>query len=77
MEKALKSEESMENLKKYLGLLLVVCTVLVMLPEASATRFIVGGNMGWSPNVNYTNWVKGKHFYNGDWLCKHLLVSLI
>ncbi|KAI9121378.1 hypothetical protein K1719_008411 [Acacia pycnantha] len=58
----------MENLKKYLGFLLVLCTVLVMLPEASGTRFTVGGNMGWSPNVNYTNWVKGKHFYNGDWL---------
>ncbi|XP_028780448.1 lamin-like protein [Neltuma alba] len=58
----------MGNLKKSLGLFLVVCAVLVMLPEASATRWTVGGKMGWSPNVNYTIWARGKHFYNGDWL---------
>lgn len=66
-----------ERLKKTLGsispamaALLLILVVLVMLPEASATRYIVGGNMGWTSNVNYTNWAKGKHFYNGDWLCK-------
>ncbi|XP_075482970.1 early nodulin-like protein 19 isoform X2 [Primulina tabacum] len=40
----------------------------VTLPEAAAVRFLVGGNMGWSPNVNYTAWVDAKNFYNGDWL---------
>lgn len=45
--------------------------LLVMLPETSATRFMVGGNMGWNTNFNYTTWAKEKHFYNGDWLCKH------
>nr|GMD56930.1 lamin-like protein [Ipomoea batatas] len=48
----------------------LTCTLLVvMLPEVSSTRFIVGANMGWSPNVNYTVWARGKHFYLGDWLC--------
>ncbi|XP_073279431.1 early nodulin-like protein 17 isoform X2 [Primulina huaijiensis] len=37
-----------------------------MLPEVAVVRFIVGGNMGWSPNVNSTH---AKNFYNGDWLC--------
>ncbi|KAJ7974356.1 lamin-like protein [Quillaja saponaria] len=48
--------------------LVLLCAVLVMLPEASATRWIVGANMGWTTNVNYTIWAKDKHFYNGDWL---------
>ncbi|XLT14387.1 hypothetical protein HN51_060077 [Arachis hypogaea] len=51
-------------------LLFMVFAVLVMLPEASAKRWLVGDNMGWNSNVNYSTWVKGKHFYNGDWLCK-------
>ncbi|KAM5551972.1 hypothetical protein ABKV19_026710 [Rosa sericea] len=42
--------------------------VSVMVPEASAARITVGGNKGWSPNVNYTIWAQDKHFYNGDWL---------
>ncbi|KAL1291555.1 lamin-like protein [Arachis ipaensis] len=49
-------------------LLFMVFAVLVMLPEASAKRWLVGDNMGWNSNVNYSTWVKGKHFYNGDWL---------
>nr|GMD55381.1 lamin-like protein [Ipomoea batatas] len=47
----------------------LTCTLLVvMLPEVSSTRFTLGANMGWSPNVNYTVWARGKHFYLGDWL---------
>ncbi|XP_075498737.1 early nodulin-like protein 17 [Primulina tabacum] len=45
----------------------LICAA-VMLPEVAAVRFMVGGNVGWSPNVNYTVWAEGKHFYNGDWL---------
>ncbi|XP_004489434.1 early nodulin-like protein 17 [Cicer arietinum] len=49
--------------------LLFLCfSVLLMLPMVSATRFMVGGRMGWNTNFNYTTWAKGKHFYNGDWL---------
>ncbi|RVW80872.1 Lamin-like protein [Vitis vinifera] len=47
----------------------LMCAVVLMLPEVSATRWTVGGNQGWSTNVNYTVWAKDKHFYNGDWLC--------
>ncbi|XVF14332.1 hypothetical protein REPUB_Repub09cG0050200 [Reevesia pubescens] len=42
--------------------------LVVMVPQADATRFIVGANMGWTSNVNYTIWAQDKHFYNGDWL---------
>ncbi|KAF7803034.1 lamin-like protein [Senna tora] len=59
----------MEGVKKLFAfLLLLLCTLLLALPEASATRWTVGGNMGWTSNVNYTIWAQGKHFYNGDWL---------
>ncbi|KAI3500714.1 hypothetical protein L1887_36539 [Cichorium endivia] len=43
-------------------------TLLVMLPEVSAKRFIVGGSMGWTSNVNYTLWAGNQTFYLGDWL---------
>ncbi|RVW30460.1 Lamin-like protein [Vitis vinifera] len=46
----------------------LMCAVVLMLPDVSATRWTVGGNQGWSTNVNYTVWAKDKHFYNGDWL---------
>ncbi|KAJ9147573.1 hypothetical protein P3X46_029719 [Hevea brasiliensis] len=45
-----------------------VVLLVVVVPEVSATRWIVGANMGWTTNVNYTIWAKDKHFYNGDWL---------
>lgn len=48
----------------------------VMLPEVAAVRYIVGGNMGWTSNVNYTIWAQTKHFYNGDWLCMLSLILL-
>lgn len=56
------------------GVLLVAAALVVLLaavPEVSATRWTVGGNMGWTTNVNYTIWAQGKHFYYDDWLCKH------
>ncbi|KAK4477593.1 hypothetical protein RD792_016829 [Penstemon davidsonii] len=51
----------------------VVAAVLLMLsaelvPEVAAMRFIAGGNKGWTKNVNYKSWAKGKHFYLGDWI---------
>ncbi|CAI9767074.1 unnamed protein product [Fraxinus pennsylvanica] len=47
----------------------LTCVVmLIMPPEVSAVRYIVGGNMGWTTNVNYTVWAQGKQFYLGDWL---------
>lgn len=52
------------------GVVAFMFLVLVMVPEVSAKRWIVGSNMGWTSNVNYTIWARDKHFYNGDWLCK-------
>ncbi|GAB4827324.1 hypothetical protein Ancab_034211 [Ancistrocladus abbreviatus] len=56
----------MESVK----LLLLFSSLLMMtiMPQVSALRYMVGGNMGWSPSVNYTLWAKGKQFYLGDWL---------
>ena len=52
----------------------IMCAfVVVMVPGVLATRWTVGGNMGWTNNVNYTVWAQDKHFYNGDWLCKRSL----
>ncbi|KAI3520869.1 hypothetical protein L1887_10321 [Cichorium endivia] len=48
--------------------LLVCAVVMVMLPDVSAKRYIVGGNMGWTSNVNYTLWAGNQTFYLGDWL---------
>ncbi|XP_073279424.1 early nodulin-like protein 17 isoform X2 [Primulina huaijiensis] len=63
----------MEGLKlgvfRLFALVVGLTCAAVMLPEVAAVRFIVGGNMGWSPNVNYAAWVDAKNFYNGDWLC--------
>lgn len=46
----------------------LVVSMTILVPEVDATRWIVGANQGWTNNVNYTNWAKDKHFYNGDWL---------
>ncbi|KAK3026222.1 hypothetical protein RJ639_040507 [Escallonia herrerae] len=48
--------------------MLTCAVLLVMLPEVTSTRFIVGSNMGWTSNVNYTVWARDRHFYLGDWL---------
>ncbi|XP_062106578.1 early nodulin-like protein 17 [Humulus lupulus] len=50
------------------GMFVLLFAVLFMAPQVSAKRWIVGGNMGWTTNVNYTIWAQDKHFYNGDWL---------
>ncbi|KAL3526556.1 hypothetical protein ACH5RR_011212 [Cinchona calisaya] len=47
---------------------LTAALLLVMVPQVTSIRYIVGSDKGWSPNVNYTIWARGKHFYNGDWL---------
>ncbi|XP_004232193.1 early nodulin-like protein 17 [Solanum lycopersicum] len=46
----------------------LTCALLVMLPQVYSIRYIVGSRFGWTNSVNYTNWAKDKHFYNGDWL---------
>ncbi|KAL2532046.1 Lamin-like protein [Abeliophyllum distichum] len=63
----------MEGLRRGIGwwaaaAMLTCAVVLMMPPEVSAVRYIVGASMGWTSNVNYTVWAQGKQFYLGDWL---------
>ncbi|OMP00976.1 Plastocyanin-like protein [Corchorus olitorius] len=58
----------MERSKVMLVMAAMAFAFVVMAPKADAKRFIVGSNMGWTTNVNYTIWAKDLHFYNGDWL---------
>ncbi|KAG8366932.1 hypothetical protein BUALT_Bualt16G0019400 [Buddleja alternifolia] len=62
----------MQGLRRNIGFPVVAVVLLmftaVMLPEVAATRYIVGGNKGWTTNVNYSIWARSKHFYKGDWL---------
>ncbi|KAL8231490.1 hypothetical protein R6Q57_001268 [Mikania cordata] len=51
------------------ALALAFCTTLIMMvPEVSGKRLIVGGSMGWTSNVNYTLWAGNQTFFFGDWL---------
>lgn len=71
----------MEGLRRFewpvAAVVLTAALLLVMVPQVSSIRYIVGGNMGWSQSVNYTIWAQGKHFYNGDWLCKYISVPIL
>ncbi|KAF9626457.1 hypothetical protein IFM89_034391 [Coptis chinensis] len=50
--------------------MILTCTLVLIIPEVSATRYIVGGSNGWNSNgkVNYTDWAKEHKFYLDDWL---------
>lgn len=69
----------MEVLRIVTGMVMMLAIAMaVMFPDVGATRWTVGSNMGWTPNVNYTLGAQDKHFRNGDWLCKFSLsLSLI
>jgi len=73
----MKGIKLLVSMSQAMMMLLLVCTVLVMLPVASAKRWMVGDNKGWTTNINYSTWIEGKNFYNGDWFCKHLLFSIM
>ncbi|KAI7736943.1 hypothetical protein M8C21_019206, partial [Ambrosia artemisiifolia] len=52
-------------------------TLAIMVPQVSAKRYIVGGSMGWTTNVNYTLWAANQTFFFGDWLsCLDVLYNL-
>lgn len=59
----------MDGPRRSIALLVVLALEMAALSEVAAVRYTVGGNMGWSTNVNYTVWAQGMQFYNGDWLC--------
>ncbi|OIV90230.1 hypothetical protein TanjilG_01426 [Lupinus angustifolius] len=64
----------MENLRvdnKMMVMVMVIIGLLALYPlmvMADPIRHKVGGNKGWSPNVNYTEWSSHEHFLVGDWL---------
>ncbi|XP_059643643.1 early nodulin-like protein 17 [Cornus florida] len=62
----------MEGLRRSIAsptlVVVLAFAAMLMIPQVSSTRFIVGANMGWTSNVNYTIWARDKHFYLGDWL---------
>ncbi|XP_047323256.1 lamin-like protein [Impatiens glandulifera] len=51
-----------------LVMVLTCFAFVAMIPQTSSVRYIVGANMGWTNNVNYTIWAQDKHFYTEDWL---------
>lgn len=63
--KVLRSAIRSPTLVVLLGLASVL---VVMVPQVSGRRILVGGSKGWTTNVNYTEWAKTQHFYLGDWL---------
>eukprot|EP00252_Welwitschia_mirabilis_P023195 TRINITY_DN6509_c0_g1_i1.p1 TRINITY_DN6509_c0_g1~~TRINITY_DN6509_c0_g1_i1.p1 ORF type:complete len:166 (+),score=17.19 TRINITY_DN6509_c0_g1_i1:400-897(+) len=46
----------------------VFLLLIAMAFDVSAMDHIVGGNRGWNPNINYTQWVKNQTFIVGDWI---------
>ncbi|KAJ0237274.1 hypothetical protein HA466_0251600 [Hirschfeldia incana] len=52
-----------------IALLMAAVVVIAFLAvEVAATKWTVGGNKFWNPDVNYTVWAQDKHFYLDDWL---------
>eukprot|EP01018_Ginkgo_biloba_P021528 Gb_35542 [translate_table: standard] len=47
---------------------LAMVSALAMVHLVSTTDHIVGGNRGWNPGVNFTEWVKSQTFVVGDWI---------
>ena len=76
-QSVLERERAMEGLRRATIMAVLVLAVLMCAEEVSGTRWTVGGNKGWTTNVNYTIWAQDKHFYNGDWLCKSFLWAQI
>ncbi|RWW79947.1 hypothetical protein BHE74_00011740 [Ensete ventricosum] len=42
----------------------------------SATDHIVGGHLGWNPNISYTLWANNQTFYVNDLICKPSVAPL-
>lgn len=67
LELNLKLRASMEANKLFSGPWLLLAA-LAMVYHVSATDHIVGGNRGWNPNINYTDWVNSETFVLLDWI---------
>ncbi|CAN8256218.1 unnamed protein product [Cochlearia groenlandica] len=58
----------MASLTVLIAAVVLAFLVAAPLPEVTAKKYTVGDNKFWNPNINYTIWAQGKHFYLGDWL---------
>lgn len=59
----------MARLTVLIAAVVLAFLVAMPVPEVTAKKYTVGDNKFWNPNINYTIWAQGKHFYLGDWLC--------
>nr|VDD33690.1 unnamed protein product [Brassica oleracea] len=58
----------MARLTVLIAAVILAFLVAMPVPEVTAKKYTVGDNKFWNPNINYTIWAQGKHFYLGDWL---------
>nr|VDD19494.1 unnamed protein product [Brassica rapa] len=58
----------MARLTVLIAAVVLAFLVAMPVPEVTAKKYTVGDNKFWNPNINYTIWAQGKHFYLGDWL---------
>lgn len=42
-----------------------------------ATDHIVGANLGWNPNINYSSWSHNQTFFVGDLICMFNFISFL
>lgn len=59
----------MARLTVLIAAVVLAYVVVMPVPGVTAKKYTVGDNKFWNPNINYTIWAQGKHFYLGDWLC--------
>lgn len=48
------------------SIFIIFSLLLILISAASATDHIVGGHLGWNPNINYTLWSSNQTFYVDD-----------
>ncbi|XP_008793998.2 lamin-like protein [Phoenix dactylifera] len=60
--------ETSINPRRHAALLLFLLLVSSAAAAVSAGMHVVGDKKHWAPDVNYTEWAAGEHFYLHDWL---------
>ncbi|KAH0907312.1 hypothetical protein HID58_039139 [Brassica napus] len=61
--RVLIEREKMARLTVLIAAVILAFLVAMPLPEVTAKKYTVGDNKFWNPNINYTIWAQGKHFY--------------
>ncbi|KAI4339591.1 hypothetical protein MLD38_024515 [Melastoma candidum] len=61
--------ESRLAIRAIMAAVAVAAVIVVSCGVVSAvSRHKVGGPLGWTPGINFTEWASDKHIYAGDWL---------